>query len=262
MIRWAVSRPAVIWATAFAVILGGAVSFTRLALATRTTVELPRLQVTAAWQGASAELVEMYISSPIEAAAQGVRGVRRTSSESRDGTSRLTIELDPDADVQLTRLAILERLELLRPEFPIGVSPPQVGNLVPQELEEPPLLRVLLNGPYTPGALQRLSDEMLTPRLSAVNGVSGVSVGGGTEFGASVSYDPLLLRQIGVDPQAIATAISEARIVQALGIERIGSNKREVVLRDQPNALEELNNLPVRGRGSRVFRLGDRRAHV
>ena len=76
MIRWAVSRPAVIWAVAVAICLGGAVSFTRLALATRTTVELPRLQVTASWQGASAELVEMYLSSPIEAAAQGVRGVR------------------------------------------------------------------------------------------------------------------------------------------------------------------------------------------
>jgi len=257
MIRWAVTRPAVVWAISVALVLGGAVSFTRLALATRTTVELPRLQISSGWPGASAELVEMYISSPIEAAAQGVRGVRRTSSDSRDGVARLTIELDPKADVQMARLALLERLELLRPEFPIGVTPPQVGNLVPQELEEPPLLRVLLNGPYTPGALQRLSDDILTPRLSAVNGVSGVSVGGGTEFGASVSYDPLLLRQIGVDPQAIASAIAEARIVQSLGTERIGANKREVVLRDQPNALEELSDLPVRGRGGRVFRLGE-----
>ena len=121
--------------------LGGAVSFTRLALATRTTVELPRLQVTAAWQGASAELVEMYISSPVEAAVQGVRGVKRTSSESRDGTARLSIELDAKADVQLTRLAILERLELLRKDFPLGSTPPIVANLVPQELEEPPLHR-------------------------------------------------------------------------------------------------------------------------
>lgn len=257
MIRWAVSRPAVVWAVAFTVLLGGAVSFTRLALATRTTVELPRLQITSGWPGASAELVEMYIASPIEAAAQGVRGVRRTSSDSRDGTARLTIELDPTANVQITRLAILERLEVLRPDFPIGVTPPVVGNLVPEELEEPPLLRVLLNGPYTPGALQRLADEVLTPRLSAVNGVSGVSVGGGTEFGASVSYDPLLLRQIGVEPQAIVNAISESRVVQSVGTERLGASKREVVLRDQPDALEELNDLPIRGRGGRVFRLGE-----
>ncbi|MEX2182422.1 MAG: efflux RND transporter permease subunit [Gemmatimonadaceae bacterium] len=257
MIRWAVSRPAVIWAIAVALVLGGAVSFTRLALATRTTVELPRLQVTAGWAGASAELVEMYIASPIEAAAQGVRGVRKTSSDSRDGTARLTIELDPNVDVQITRLAILERLELLRPEFPIGATAPQVGNLVPAELEEPPLLRILLNGPYTPGALQRIADDILTPRVSAVPGVSGVQIGGGTEFGASVSYDPRLLRQVGVEPQALANAIREARVVQSLGTERLGASKREVVLRDQPGALVELEHLPIAGRGGRVFRLGE-----
>ena len=98
MIRWAVSRPAVVWAVAVAVVLGGGVSFTRLALATRTTVELPRLQISSGWQGASAELVEMYVSSPIESAAQGVRGVRQTSSTSRDGISQITVELDPKAD--------------------------------------------------------------------------------------------------------------------------------------------------------------------
>lgn len=257
MIRFAVLRPAVVWAAAVAICLGGAVSFTRLALATRTTVELPRLQVSSSWQGASAELVEMYISSPIEAAVQGVRGVRKTSSTSRDGVSSITVELDPKANVQMTRLAILERLELLRGEFPLGASQPYVGNLVPEALQEPPLLRVLLSGPYTPGAMQRVADDVLSPRLSAVNGVSGLSVQGGTEFGASVSYDPLLLRQIGVDPQALSNAVRESRVVAALGTERFGASRREVVLRDQPNALEELNNLPIPGRGGRVFRLGE-----
>lgn len=257
MIRFAVTRPAVVWAAAMAICLGGAVSFTRLALATRTTVELPRLSISASWQGASAELVEMYISSPVEAAVQGVRGVRKTSSTSTDGVSRITVELDPKANVQMTRLAMLERLELLRGEFPLGATQPFVGNLVPEALQEPPLLRVLLSGPYTPGALQRVADDVLTPRLSAVGGVSAVSVQGGTEFGASVSYDPLLLRQLGVDPQALATAVRESRVVAALGTERLGASRREVVLRDQPGALEELNDLPIAGRGGRVFRLGE-----
>ena len=200
MIRWAVSRPAVIWAITCVILLGGAVSFSRLALATATEVELPRLRINASWPGASPDLVEMYLASPIEAAAQAVRGVRKTSSESRDGTASLTIELQPDADVQLTRLAILERLELLRPEYPIGVVPPTVGNFVPDELAEAPLLRVLLSGPYTPGAMQRIADEQITPRVSAVPGVSGVSIGGGTTFGATVSYDARLLRQPGISP--------------------------------------------------------------
>jgi len=233
------------------------VSFTRLALATRTTVELPRLNIASSWPGASAELVEMYIASPVEAAVQGVRGVRRTESSSREGSASMTVHLDPKANVQMARLAILERLELLRTEFPEGASPPTVMNYVPQELDEPPLLRVVLSGPYTPGALQRLADEEIEPRLGGVAGVAGVSVNGGTTFGATVSYDAALLRQLGIPPQALIDAVSGAREVRSLGIERIGASKREVVLRDQPNALEDLEALPVRGRGNRIFRLGE-----
>ena len=46
-------------------------------------------------------------------------------------------------------------------------------------------------------------------------------------------------------------------VVAALGTERIGASKREVVLRDAPGALEELEDLPIRGRGNRIFRLGE-----
>jgi multidrug efflux pump subunit AcrB len=257
VIHWATRRPAVILATAVAILLAGAVSFTRLALATRTSIELPRLNVGATWPGASAELVETYITSPIEAAIQGVRGVRRTSSQSRDETASLTVELEPKADVQLARLGILERLELLRADFPPGASAPAVSNYVPENLEEQPLLMFTVSGPYTPGTLQKLANEAVNPRLSSVPGVSGTSVQGGTDLGISVSYDASLLRQLNVSPASLASALADARIVRSLGEERLGSTQRQVVVRDQPQVLEELNDLPVRGPGGRIFRLGE-----
>jgi HAE1 family hydrophobic/amphiphilic exporter-1 len=256
MIRWAASRPAVIWATSIAILLGGAVSFTRLALATRTEVELPRLDIAASWTGASAELMEMYVASPIESAIQGVRGVRKTRSSSSEGTARITAELDPKADVQIARLSILERLEILAPEFPRGVSRPTVRNFVPTDLQEPTLFTLTVTGPYTAGALQKLADETLSPRLSAVAGVAGVNAFGGTDFSVSVSYDAKLLRQLGVSPLALARTIGEARVVQSLGEEQRGVAELEVTVRDQPDAVEQLEQLPVRGRG-RVFRLGE-----
>jgi multidrug efflux pump subunit AcrB len=257
MIHWATRRPAVILATSVAILLAGGVSFSRLALATRTSIELPRLNVSASWPGASAELMETYLTSPIEAVIQGVRGVRRTSSQSRDETALLTVELEPNADVQLARLGILERLELLRPEFPPGAGAPTVSNYVPENLEEQPLLTFTVSGPYTPGTLQKLANEKVNPRLSAVTGVSGTSVQGGTELGVSVAYDAKLLRQLDVSPASIGSALSEARIVRALGEEQFGSTQRQVVVRDQPEAIEQLNDLPVRGPGGRVFRLGE-----
>ena len=257
MIAWAVRRPAVVWAASAALLLAGAMASARLALATRTTVELPRLRVSVAWPGASAELNEMYVASPVEAVIQSLRGIKKTSSESSDEGVTLTVELEPAADVQLVRLSILERLELLRREFPPGVTPPRVANFVPSELQEEPLLLVTLGGPYTPGALQKLANEVVEPRVSAVPGVAGLEVSGGAEFGVSVSYDPRLLRQLGINATALAQSLAQARAVEALGREARGATERPVTLRDQPSAIGALASLPVNGRGGRVFRLGD-----
>lgn len=256
MISAAVSRPAVVWAAAVTLLLAGLVSFTRLPLATRTSVELPRLTIASTWTGASAELVEMYVSSPIESAIQSVRGVRRTRSESSEDGARITVELEANADVQLARLSIMERIELLRPDFPPGVTSPRVSNYVPQELSEEPLLTLTIAGPYTAGTLQRIADEQVQPRLSAVAGVGNIGVQGGTAPGVSVTYDPALFRQLGISPQALGDALNGARVVRALGKERRGAYERPVVMRDQPNAVEELANLPIFGRGGKPFALG------
>ncbi|TDJ57223.1 MAG: efflux RND transporter permease subunit [Gemmatimonadetes bacterium] len=257
MIRWAARRPAAVWAFAGAILLAGAVSFTRLPLATRTVIELPQLQVSGSWRGASAELVEMYLTAPIEAAIQGVRGVKRINSRSNEGRSQLTVELESDADVRMTRLAILERLEMLREEFPPGSTPPSVENYVPQELDEEPLLFYTISGPYTPGSLERIANEQIVPRLGSVPGVAGVVAQGGAELGVSVSYNPQRLRQLGLSPSDLVVAIRDARMVEALGNQRAGSTERRVVLRDQPGALADLARLPIRGAGGLIYRLGE-----
>ena len=257
MIGFATRRPSVVWALSVMILLAGAVAFTKLPLATRTTVELPRLSISSQWTGSSAEVMEAYVTAPLEAAVQGVRGVRRVDSESQDGRSALSVMLEENADVQLTRLAIHERLELLRTEFPEGVSAPVVSNFVPEGLAERPLLVLSVSGPYTPGTLQKLLNERVKPRLSAVQGISDVSVNGGASLGVSVTYDATLMRRTGMSPSLITSAVQGARQVEALGFESNGVNARPVLMRDQPADLNDVMRLPVRGRALRVFPLGE-----
>ncbi|HEV8149851.1 MAG TPA: efflux RND transporter permease subunit, partial [Gemmatimonadales bacterium] len=257
MIRWASTRPAVIWAIGMALMLAGAMAFVRLPLATKTAVELPRLTVSASWAGASAELIETYITSPIEAAIQGVRGVRKTSSTSGERGANISVELEPGADVQLTRLAIHERLELLRSELPQGVAAPQVENYVPEELSEQPLMQYSLSGPYTPGTLSRIVEEQLKPRITAVPGVASVGTFGRATVGISVSYDVQRLRQLEISPALLSAALAGARVVQALGEEQGGATIRAVVLRDQPHVYQDLEQLPIRAASGRVYTLGE-----
>src|SRR4051812_8597531 len=232
MIRWAVHRPAVVWATAVAIMVSGGIAFTRLALATKTTVEFPKLTITAFWDGASAELMEMYITAPIEAAVQGVRGIRKTSSTSSEGSARVTAELDPKADVQLTRLAILERMEVLRTDsaFPDRRIQPRVENFVPDALKDQPLLIFSITGPYTPGSLQKIVADQVVPRIAAVPGVGNVSAQQNIRVGVAVIYDPQLLRQLQIRPEVLSQALSTARLVRALGDETLGASVRHVIL--------------------------------
>ncbi|MGE5091192.1 MAG: efflux RND transporter permease subunit [Bacillota bacterium] len=257
MISWAAGRPAVIWAICLSLILSGAVAFARLPLAARTTVELPTLQVSASWNGAAAELVETYLTSPIESAIQSVRGVKRTSSTSTDGLAQITVELEPNANVQLTRLAILERIEVLRPDFPAGSGSPSVSNYVPDDLEESPLLSYSVSGPYTAGALSKLVRETIVPRVSAVPGVGGVNTFGSTEIGVAVAYDGARLRQLGIMPDALDDALRNSRVVSALGDEQVGATERRITLRDQPGVIGDLANLPITGAGGRIYQLGE-----
>ena len=257
MIHWAAGRPAVVWSCGAALILAGAVAFTKLPLATKTQVELPRLNVNAEWFGASPELVETYIASPLEEAIQGVRGVKKISSESGDGTARLEVELEPNTDVTLARLEIHERIELLRKQLPLGATPPTVENYTPQELDEQPLLTYSIIGPYTAGTLTKLTRDQILPRVTAVPGVAGVQLAGAAEPGVAVTYDPVRLRQIGINPDLLREAVRGARVVQALGLERRGANVISVSLRDTPKALEDLGRLVVRSPSGRVFRLDE-----
>ena len=255
MIRWAAGRPAVVWSGGVALILAGAVAFTKLPLATKTQVELPRLSVKADWFGASPELMEAYVTSPIEEVIQGVRGVKKVSSESGDGDADLTVELETGADVTMARLEINERLELLRDKWPLGMNPPRVANYTPEDLREQPLLTYSVIGPYTAGTLTRLSREQVEPRLSAVPGVSGVGLAGSAEPSVAVSYEPARLRQLGIDPDLLRATIRGARMVQALGEQRRGTNVLTVSVRDQPKVLADLEQLVIRSSSGRVFRL-------
>ncbi len=258
MIRWAAGRPAVIWSLAAGLIVAGGVAFTRLPLATKTRVDTPRISVHASWPFSAPELVETYVTSPIEAAIQGVRGVRKISSRSSEGSSSVTIELDPGVDATMARLAILERMEALRPDLPPAAEQSLgVSQYVPEDLAEAPLLEINVTGPFTPGALTKITNDIVVPRFAALKGIAGYNVRGVAQNGVVVSYDAAQLRQLGIDPNQLVIAISNARTIAVIGSEKFGASERSVVVRDAPHVIEDLGKLPILDAAGGVHRLDE-----
>ncbi|NES66903.1 MAG: efflux RND transporter permease subunit, partial [Okeania sp. SIO2D1] len=103
---------------------------------------LPRLEdpelvsrqgfVTTFLPGADAELVEALVTEKIEEELSEIEEIKSYESDSRAGSSIITIELldsVEEADADAIWLRIRERLNRAAPELPVGASPPRLEEI-------------------------------------------------------------------------------------------------------------------------------------
>src|SRR5687768_6913020 len=178
MVRFSINRPVTIAMTYLALSLLGVLAWRNLPIELLPDTELPKLSVTASWNGASPETVEAFLTSPLEAAIQQVRGVEKITSTSMEqngrGISRVDIEFERETDMEFARLELSERLAALEEDLPAGTMGPYVQQYVPEEFsrQRRNFLSYTVTGPYTLEALRTLVDEKIDPEVRQIDGVA------------------------------------------------------------------------------------------
>ena len=127
MIKLAIKRPVAVSMGYIAVALLGYAAWRNIPIELMPETALPQLTVTARWRGASPEATEAFVTSPLEAAIQQVRGVDKIRSRSEErqgmGVAQITVEFDRDTDMDFARLELSERLAVLEERCPTGFAP-------------------------------------------------------------------------------------------------------------------------------------------
>ncbi|HEX2091526.1 MAG TPA: efflux RND transporter permease subunit [Longimicrobiaceae bacterium] len=263
MIRLAIRRPIAVSMAYLAVALLGVAAWIDIPIELLPDTELPRLTVTASWRGASPEATEAFLTSPLEAAIQQVRGVERVTSvsEERNGTGNAAIEVEfaRGTDMDFVRLELSERLAALEEELPEGAGRPTVESYIPEEFQEQnrPFLRYTVTGPYTVEALRQHVDEVIAPELRQVDGVADVAGQGGRERLLEIEVDEKKALALGLDPETVRERIRELEYVREAGVVREGGTERTVAIRQSVHSPEEVRRLPLLSDGGRMVRLQD-----
>lgn len=247
MIELSIRRPVATAAIYVALVALGAYSFRLIPVELLPDVDYPRLTVTAEWAGASPEAMEAFVTAPLEASAQQVKGVQKITSTSRanprgtGSSAEIDIEFDRRARMDFARLDLSERYAALHEELPPGVVP-QIEPYVPREFseEEQRFLLFQLTGPYTFSRLAEIAEEEIEPVFASVDGVSDVLVWGGEEREVSIELDRAKLEALGLRPEEVEERIRDLSTLRAPG---------SLVLQGQ------LVTLAVRTRISRVTEL-------
>ena len=107
MIKLSIRRPVAVSMAYFGVALLGVAAWRNVPIELLPDTDLPQLTVTANWPGASPEAMEAFVTAPLEAAIQQVRGVEKITSYSEEdrnsgsATCRITVEFEREVDHSL-----------------------------------------------------------------------------------------------------------------------------------------------------------------
>ena len=264
MIRLSIRRPVAVAMTYLAVGLLGLAAWRNIPIELLPDTQLPRLQVTAQWYGASPETIEAFLTSPIESVIQQVRGVEKVTSESYEsqgaGIASVNVEFNRDTDMDFARLDLSERLATLEEELPPGVRSVNVSPYIPPEFASQAgraFLRYTLTGPYTLEALQMFLEEDVAPEINQIQGVAVVRVYGGRERLLEIEMDEDRVTSLGLTPSVVFQRITDLDLVREAGTVRSGDREWAVTIRNRPSSVQEIRDAMVSALGGRLIRVSD-----
>ncbi|WP_156758884.1 efflux RND transporter permease subunit [Microbacterium karelineae] len=190
--------------TICAAIFGG-LSLTSLKQELIPSIELPALVVTTTYPGASPDVVEEDVSTPIEEAIQSVPGLDSTTATSSSNASVVQAMFDYGTDMATAEQKMQQAISRVSGQLPEDVDP----QVVAISLDELPVIQVAVSGFDDPAEAEDRLDQLAIPAIEDVDGVGTASVSGATGERITITPLPQNLQTAGATQQTIVDALQQ-----------------------------------------------------
>lgn len=202
---------------------------------------LPQLTINYSMPGNSARVIEMEVTSRLEAMLARIKGIKEINSTSGNGWGYVTLELDKHTNVDAARFEASTIIRQTWPTLPEGLSYPILEMRRPDDKEARPFMSYTLNAAATPIFIQRFAEDQIKPRLSSIAGIYRIDVSGATPMEWRLEYDSRQLTSLGINIEEIQKAISQYYQKEFLGTGNIQfkQNKEWIRLALTPEAGRE-----------------------
>ena len=178
---------------------------------------LPQLTISYNMPGNSARVIEMEVTSRLEAMLARIKGIKEINSTSGNGWGYVTLELDKHTNIDAARFEASTIIRQTWPSLPDGLSYPVLEMSRPNDKEVRPCMSYTLNAAATPIFIQRFAEDQIKPRLSGIPGIYRIDVSGATPMEWRLEYDSRQLATLGISIPDIQKAISQYYQKEFLG---------------------------------------------
>ncbi|MFA5433025.1 MAG: efflux RND transporter permease subunit [Candidatus Paceibacterota bacterium] len=217
-------------------------------------LDIPYIQITTVYPGASPEEIEVEVAKRIEDAVASMDGLKHTTSICMENVSAITLEFELGTDVNTTLHEVREKINLIVDDFPKAVETPKLSKI---NINAVSVVTIYVTGNRTLDELYDYVDDQLSDQFSSVPGVGEVRIHGGNEVQLHVLLDRTKLAASNLTIGEIVNAIENNNIKLPAG--RIEESGQEVSITYDAEFrdVEALRQLEVSNYiGKRIY-LGD-----
>jgi len=250
---YAIRHRSTIFVLVLMLALFGGYSYWSLPTEAAPDITIPFIIVNTVYVGASPQDMESLVTRPIEKELQGLEDVKEIRSTSVEGGSTISVEFNPNVDLDDALQRVKDRVDLAKTELPEDAEDPMVLEI---NFSNIPIMIVNLAGDYGLVRLKEIAED-LADEIETIPGVLEVNLAGGLEREVQIDVDPERLNAYGLALQNVVDAVRRENVTLPGGSLEMGPYKYAVRVPGELEEVTEIGDLVIRGGGGRPVYIRD-----
>jgi multidrug efflux pump len=203
-----IRRPVATSLLSVAILLAGGIAFLFLPVSPLPEVEFPTISVNAGLPGASPETMASAVATPLERQFGRIAGVTEMTSSSGTGSTNVVMQFDLSRNIDSAARDVQAAINAARGQLPTMPNNPTYRKTNPADA--PIMILALTSDKLSVGQMYDAADSILSQKISQIEGVGQVTVGGGAKPAVRVQANPVQLSNYGLSLEDVRTALAAA----------------------------------------------------
>jgi multidrug efflux pump subunit AcrB len=249
----ALRRPYTFVCIAILILIGGLVSILRTPVNVFPVIPLPVITIIWSFSGLSpAEMEGRIVTIAEQAYSATVGGIEHIESQSLTGVAVIKLYMQPGSDVPTAVAQATAVSQGVTRQMPAGINPPAVLRFNATDV---PILQIgVSSATMSEANLNDYASFNIRQPLATVTGSTIPAPYGGKPRQINVDIDLGRLYSKGLSPSDVSTAVNAQAVILPSGTAKIGAREYQVKLNTSPDAVQLLNEMPVKMiNGSMVY---------
>src|SRR5271169_761862 len=251
-----IRRPVGTTLLTFGLAAAGVVAFFKLPVSPLPQVDFPTISVQATLPGASPQDVATTVASPLERHLGQIADVTEMTSSSTVGSTRITLQFGLNRDINGAARDVQAAINAARADLPTSLrTNPTYRKVNPADA--PIMVLALTSDTMTRGEVYDAASTILAQKLSQVEGIGEVAVGGGSLPAVRAELIPQALYKYGIGLEDVRAALASANAHSPKGGIDVEGQRYQIYANDQANKADDYKSLILAYRNGAPVHLSD-----